>query len=241
MGQKRFTGYVPFPKLDDGRVDKKSLKEMYFTSKYIEWSLFCNHFGYNPYSRPVPVTKWKEEKRSQVVEEKTAEIKEKLFEHSHFWHNEILDTVKNFPIYNNNFMAILNRYTSRIARAMQEEDARIAAGEKIDLKDSYLMKFDAKYLSNLATAFKTIQEAKYKSVLLDQWTTKIAEDRVKDPEAANKLEETAGDLNFEVMTPGGMKMTDKELTAFLGQFYDSPYKSESQVFIEHQDDKSNEE
>lgn len=236
MARATYAGFQPFPKRADGKIDRELVKKQYMDSQFIEWASFCNSMGYSPTSQQVPHRVWREEKRKKVVDLKNTEIKEKLFDHSTKWHLDILDTIHKYPEQIDNLFTVVRAYTQEVSKAVYEQKQAEKLGIEVPESMKFYRKFKLSDIKALVDATHTITEAKYKALLLNNWSAKLAQDQVTDPEAS-KIEDN-GPLTFEIKNKDGSTMSDKELTRHLAEYYDKPYDPARDIPVDYKEDDS---
>lgn len=64
--------YTPFPKKNNGKIDRVKIKDLYFDSAHTEWIPFCREFNWDPNGggpKTVPeFNEWKKVKRKTVLQ-----------------------------------------------------------------------------------------------------------------------------------------------------------------------------
>lgn len=208
------------PEID---VDAMHLKFM--ASPHIEWTKFADSVGIDSArSRPnYPVATWQDEKRKVIAMREAETLAQMLFDRRFKWHKDVLKTLNDYPESNDIMHQLIKlkmQEYAQIARDDQdkkpefaEETLKNGKVRKVKIRRTYKDVTTAE-LSMLAQALKGVTEAKYKSLLLNDWNVKMA-----STEAERDTEKDVTGAGLQV-TVDGKEMGLKEIESMVSRYYE---------------------
>lgn len=207
--------YTPLPKTREGHVDVGLLEKMYMEGPDISWDLFCKRHGFH--SRDArnncPVAGWRRAKRERVALERSEELSDLFFDRKYDWSKEVSKTLTEYPkAIDKLFMLLqgrINDWTKAYIQSAQGGGA--GAFNRISTFD----------MSRMADAMAKLQTAKYKSLLLHEFTVKMA-DQEQERELKN-VGEKQKPFQVEIMNRG--ILTNKDLEDIYDKWLDKPTKA----------------
>ena len=212
-----------YPLLPNGEVDSDKVKELFMASSHIHWSKFAEEQGYKYIQsrNDFPVLTWQDEKRKIIAAKNAEELSTMLFDRRYEWHKDVLNTLKWYPKVGDAILQQVNRKLQHIQR-MSEDEFNYGAPAIKDSKGKIIRPptkpvsfLDIQFLS---TAYKTVTEAKHKSLLLSTWEVRKAEDETKPEE--KQVTENPGGIFFEMIDKGPMSL--KDIQQALDTYLDKP-------------------
>lgn len=195
------------------------------SSDSIEWTPFAESMGWKPASSRVglPVEEWIRQKREVFAKEQAERISEAVFKHRGRWHSDVLKTLQEYPEANDAMLGILKKRLNDIISTINEDEQR-----KLEAKqrgfDSPVSNFKAiksSELLALAAAIKVATESKHKSLMINDWSFKVAE-TFSDPAQFKADDEQIKNAEWNVKIIGGDQLNSKQMQKFLGDWYDKP-------------------
>lgn len=212
----------------------ETIKQLYMASSHIEWTPFAKSMGWNSLTSRsgLPIEIWIKEKKDIFAREQAETIAEAVFEHRGKWHADVLKTMREYPEANDAMLGILKkRLNDIIGDINHDEQARAQAqitGVEINSK---FAKTKTSELLALATAIKVATESKHKSLLINDWSFKVAE-TFSDPEQFKVQDDAAKKQEWTVSIRGGENLNSKQLQKFIGDYYDKPRLPHSREEVE---------
>ena len=211
-----------FPLKPDGEIDVEKVKEIFMASSHVLWSKFAEEHNhkYNEYRHFFPVLTWQDEKRIKIAEKNAEELANMLFDRRFEWHKDVLNTLKWYPKVGDAILQQINRKLQHIQKMSDEEfnygSPPVKEKGKVVRPGSKRVSFmDLQLLGN---AYKTVTEAKHKSLLLSTWEVRKAEDETKTEE--KEVTENPGGIFFEMIGKGPMNL--KDIQQALDTYLDKP-------------------
>jgi hypothetical protein len=204
------------------KIDKKErqrIKELYMASPHIEWFAFARSMGWDPTTsrRGLGVEPWINKKKEILSQEHAAKVAELLFNHKSTWHQQILTTLREYPLTADAIHKLIKYKINELVQRANKNDDAEKAGEKVEEKK----KIASAEIATLASAYKTVTETKYKSLLIADWNVKVAE-AVSTPESMKKEQEKSADTEWTIEVMGHEKVKIKDLQNALNDWYDRP-------------------
>lgn len=150
--------------------DRDAIKEAYDRSECVEWIPFCRsvNLDWQKTRTEMPTGMWVQEKRQRLHQEQGELLADEIFKYKGAWHTEVLKTLRTYP---------------------QGADLAYVAGAKLlkkmnDALDdgSFDHKYKPKELSEMMRAMDVAIAAKHRSLLLNHWEVKRAEEDIRAPE-----------------------------------------------------------
>lgn len=201
------------------------MRQLYMASPHVEWSPFAKSMGWSPTTsrNGLDVTDWIAEKRDLIAREQAETIAEEVFGYRSRWHVDVLKTLKEYPEANDAMLGLLKRRLNDMIRMVNEDDQAVAAAARVgvDAPPPRFAKVPAKELASLASAIKICTESKHKSLLIGDWSFRVAE-TFSDPRQFQEEEAKAADMQWRVNIMGTESMTSSELQAAISRWYDGP-------------------
>lgn len=196
----------------------EQMKQLYMASSHLEWGTFARSMGWNAETAEqlnshYDAWEWVTKKKEILAREQAEQIAELVFDHKSRWHRDVLKTLKDYPEANDAVLAIIKRRINDIVRVIREDESR-GAGANGEFK-----KVQTKELLALASAMKTVTEAKHKSLMIDNWNIQIAD---KFSEPIERLESDLTPTSWKIEVIGGEKLDTKQMQEFMSRYYDKP-------------------
>lgn len=247
-GRKLNSPSSPTPKNPDGTNDKDKVRALFMASPHVEWAPFAQSMNWDTYSTysKFPTTIWTKEKKDILAKKQAEEISEMLFNHRSRWHKDVLKTLNTYPQAADAMLGILqakmNEYIEMINSDI--EDAKASAKSASDLSKTLgipaeketpkrrFVKVKPGELMNLAIALRTVTETKHRSLLINDWSVKVAE-QFSTPEGVLDADEKGKETRewqFELI--GGEKINRHDLENMMHQWFDPPQKALSPPNLE---------
>lgn len=221
---------------DESVLSKPSLemvKQLYMASGHLEWIPFAQSMKWDPTTTrdQFPVADWIHQKKEQLARTQAEQISELVFDHRSRWHREVLKTLRDYPEAVDAALGIIkhreNELIAMINSDMEEKQRAQIEGREPHLK---FPKVKTSELLALATAVKVATEAKHKSLLINDWSVKVAE-QFTDPKQFEREEEKLKDTEWKIEVIGGENLTTAQMQEFIGRYYDKPRNLHTQEEI----------
>lgn len=206
------------------KPSEEQVKQLFMASAHVEWSPFAKTMKWSPASRDQypDVEKWIHEKKTSLAREQSEQISEQLFGHRSRWHSDVLKTLKDYPEAHDSLLGILkareNEFIQMINEDIMEKQKAVQEGREPKLKFS---KVKTSELLGLAVALKTVTEAKHKSLLIGDWSVKVAE-TFTDPNQFQKEDDKMKDTGWKMQVIGAENVTTAQMQEALVKWYDKP-------------------
>lgn len=188
------------------KIDREVVKTWFFESPHFEWTPFADGLGWNPAitRSQFPVKEWIEAKKSCFQAAALERISSAIFAREGAYHREVLKTLEDLPKLCDQISALLTLKTASLAAKF------LADADSVSVSD----------IGKLATAAKTLIEAKHRSLLIDKWQIEEAEDLVRP---GHDSETKHAGLVIQIIGKNGQPelMTTEELQS-LNKWYDPP-------------------
>lgn len=204
------------------KKEKQRVKELYMASAHVEWFAFARSMGWDPSGSKKglgsgSVNNWITKKKEILSQESASKIAELLFDHKSRWHTQVLSTLRDYPLTADALHEIIKHKINTITQSIKEQKEAEKSGVPIEKEK----KISSAEIATLAAAYKTVAETKYKTLLISDWSVKIAE-AVSTPDAMKKEQEKAVDTEWTIEVMGHEKMKIKDLQHALNDWYDRP-------------------
>lgn len=188
-------------------------------SPHVEWFAFARSMGWDPTEsrRGLGSETWVNKKKEILSQEHSSKIAELLFDHKSKWHQQVLSTLRDYPLTADAIHEIIKHKINTIVKNIKENDEAEKAGQEPDKNK----KISSAEIATLAAAYKTVTETKYKSLLISDWNVKVAE-AVSTPESMKKEQEKTIDTEWTIEVMGHEKVKAKDLQHLLNDWYDRP-------------------
>lgn len=202
--------------------DPKEVKQMFMASSHIEWATFAQSMGWPIESTRIqyPTKKWTEEKKEILAKQQAESLAELIFDHKAKWHKEVLNTLREYPRVSDSMLEILKARMNTYIKAIKEDELN----SKLPQTERPPSKFDkvkTSELTSLAGALKIVTETKHRSLLIDGWSLKIAEQEgVGGVDGASQSGGSSNDWTIEVM--GHENVTADDMKKILSEWYEKP-------------------
>lgn len=199
------------------------MRQLYMASEHIEWSPFCRAMGWDPENdRPKKHQDWITEKKAILAREQAENIAEMVFNHRSAWHKDVLKTLKEYPAVNDVMLGILkHRINDIIATINDDQRNAVMAAQRGEVYEPAFRKIKTAELSQISLAIRTLTESKHKSLMIDDWTVKVAE-QFTDPKQFASEGDRQKDMEWKVEVIGGENLTNAQMQDFLGKWFDKP-------------------
>ena len=218
--------WAPYPKKKNGDKDTDKVREMFMDSKHIEWTKFAEENGWDPRRSRLefPVGHWQDQKREEIALKEAESLSALLFDRKFQWHKDVLQTVSKYPKIADGIMFQIQRRLKHISNMPDEEFNYGTPYNKLT-GERARPPVKNNDLARLATAYKEVSEAKYKTLLLSDWKIEKAEDDARPPE---KDVTESGGIMFNLIGKGAMSMQDIQLA--MDTYIDKPkYVEDDQI------------
>lgn len=205
-------------------------------SEFIEWTPFAKANKLAPAAsrQGLDIDVWIKEKRDLIAREQAETIADAVFDYRSRWHVDVLKTLKEYPEANDAMLGLLKRRLNDIIGMVNDDDRRRAeaakTGQSADVPSNFA-KIKNNELASLAAAIKVCTESKHKSLMIHDWSFKVAE-TFSDPKQFGTLDEKISDMEWKVQIMGGENLGHKEMQAFLASYYDKPLMPHTPVEVE---------
>lgn len=200
------------------------IRQLYMASKFVEWTPFAESMGWPTLDsrHGLPIGDWIKEKRDIIAREQAERVAEAVFAHRSRWHTDVLKTLKEYPEANDAMLGLLKRRLNDMIRTVNDDEK----GQALSMQTGH--PYEPKFakvkngeLMALAAAIKVCTESKHRSLLINDWSFKVAE-TFSDPRQFGTTEEKIADMEWKVELIGGENLSHGQLTDFLGRYYDRP-------------------
>lgn len=199
------------------------VRQLYMASTFVEWGPFAESMRWDDSMRgDYPVAEWIRTKRELFARRQAEAIGDAVFHHRSRWHQDVLKTLKEYPEAHDAMLGVLKARINDVIGTINEDQQNRAIAAQTGL--GYTSKFAQIKngdLAALAIALRTVTDAKHKSLMIGDWSFKVAE-TFSDPRQFAGDEEKAKNLAWTVEIIGGEKLTSAQLQELLGKWYDKP-------------------
>lgn len=177
--------------------DREAIKDAYDRSEYVEWIPFCRsvNLDWKKTKAEMPTAVWVQEKRQRLHQEQGELLADEIFRYKGSWHTEVLRTLREYP---------------HGAELAYVAGAKLLHRMNSSLDDgSFDKKYKPKDLAELIRAMDVAISAKHRSLLLNHWEVRRAEEDIKAPEISPSSEPMKIEWKMELMN--GQQMTASQL------------------------------
>lgn len=221
------------PEVNQEIADKDAVEALFMASEYTEWKAFAQSQGWdiNRTRNYYPVVKWCAAKKRKLALSHAEDIAQMLFDHRSRWHKDVLTTLKEYPAASDAMLGILKRRMNDMIEDINldvEEKRQAALEGRLPFTGGVSRRFDkwaTHELTALSNALKTVQESKYKGLLLSSWNVKVAQEGT-EPEMLGappeQIEDKKDDGKFVLQLTGGESITVKRMQELMDQYLDQP-------------------
>lgn len=202
----------------------ETVKQLFMASPHLEWIPFADSMNWDAGTTRdlYPVSEWIAQKKDQLARRQSEQIAELLFDHRSRWHRDVLKTLRDYPEAADAMLGIIkhreNELIGMINHDMEEKSAAKVEGRAPNLKFS---KVKTSELLSLSAALKVAVETKHKSLLINDWSVRVAE-QFTDPKQFEREEHKMKDTGWKLEVIGGENLTVPQMQQLLGQYYDNP-------------------
>lgn len=199
-------------------------KQIYMSSKHISWSDFAESMGWDAHSTQDKFKsgEWVSQKKEELAKKQAEQIGTLLFDHRSRWHKNVLQTLRDYPDAVDRCMAIVMARENEIIEYINHDIKEKKDAEKQNREPNLkFKKVKTGEITSLAMALKTIVETKHKSLLINDWSVKVAE-QFTDPQQWDQEDFKMKDTGWTIEVMGAEKMKTKELKEFVNSYYDQP-------------------
>lgn len=198
-------------------VDAMRLKFM--ESTHIEWTKFCESIGIEAHRsrQTYPVATWQDDKKKRIAMAEADKLGAMLFDRRFAWHKDVLTTLNIYPKIADQILVQIQRRLTHYSKMTDEEFNMGKKGKKATKTEPGtpdIMRVTELDLRNMAAAFKEITEAKHRSLLLNDWNVKQAQNETERDE---EKDVTGSQLKITVE---GKDLTLKEIEATMAEYYE---------------------
>lgn len=226
------------PSIQIDRSKKPSdeqMRQLYMASEHIEWTPFAKSRGWHSLDsrHGRPIDEWIQEKRTIIAREQAETIAEAVFSHRSRWHADVLKTLKEYPEANDAMLGILKRRLNDIIDKINSDvEAKTVAMQGSGKYMSQFEQIKTGELMALAAAIKICTESKHKSLMISDWSFKVAE-TFADPRQFQNSDDKLKSVEWKIEVMGGENLSAQKMQAFLGQWYDRPQMPHTSEEIEN--------
>jgi hypothetical protein len=203
----------------------ETIKQIFMKSSNLEWIPFAKSMKWDPVESRAQYpecTQWIEEKKQILAREQAEHIAELVFDHRSNWHRNVLKTLREYPEANDAILGIIKKRINGIIKTINADDegAIIAAQSGIPYEEKFA-KVKTSELLSLAAAMKVVTESKHRSLLISDWSVKVAE-QFTDPKQFEQNAEKLKDTAWTIQVMGAENLTSGDMQNFLSKWYDKP-------------------
>jgi len=201
-----------------------SIRQLYMASDHIEWTPFAKSMGWQSASSRsgLPVEEWIKQKRDVFAKEQAETIAEAVFKHRGRWHSDVLKTLTEYPEANDAMLGILKKRLNDIIQTINEDEQKKQQAKITGLEAYSAFKaIKSSELLSLAAAIKVATESKHKSLMINDWSFKVAE-TFSDPAQFHVEQEKIENAEWKVTIRGGENLSSKQITKMMSDWYDKP-------------------
>lgn len=219
---------------DSARPSSQQIHQLFMASEHIQWTPFAKSMGWNPETSraSLPIKEWITSKQEIIAREQAETVAEAVFNHKSRWHSDVLKTLKEYPEANDAMLGVLKkRLNDIIGTINKDNEGKVIAAQSGGFYEPQFDKIKNSELSQLASAIKTCTESKHRSLMIHDWSFKVAE-QFTDPKRFESFEDKLSDTEWTVEVIGGENLTSKQMEDFLGRWYDSPVSRPSNLLDE---------
>lgn len=185
--------------------DADELKIRYMRSPLMLWDKFAESEGIPKVARQkFPIATWQDEKKRIIAQKEGESLAAAIFDRRFKWHKDVIHTLNEYP-------KLCDQVTNLLIDQINH------------IKTVNVEKRDVNQIVSLSYAAKGVTEAKYKSLLIDKWNVKDAEDDSK-PEEREVDELTKG---FHMKIKGKGEVSAKDIENMMAEYLDKPPKVEN--------------
>lgn len=211
-------------KIVSAKPSADTVKQLYMASTFIEWTPFAASLGWNEATtrRDYPAAEWITEKRNVMARAQAENIAEAVFQHRGRWHSDVIKTLREYPEANDALLGILKKRMNDIIGVINDDEKNrvLYAQQGLEYRSQF-KDIKSSELHSLASAVKTVTESKHRSLLIDNWSFKQAED-FSDPDQFNEADKEMESQEWKMEIIGGEKMNNKEVGLLISKWYDQP-------------------
>lgn len=201
---------------------KEQVEAVFMASKHVEWTPFAQSMGWDPIRSRTeyPSAIWIQKKKQILAIQQAESIAEMVWDHRGRWHKDVLNALNELPRANETMLGILKHRMNELIQTINEDvqQKRMAAQTGGIYKSSFA-KIPTNELVALATGLSIVTQAHQKSLLIDQWSVKVAE-TFTDPKQFETAEQKAADTDWTISIIGGEKMNLSNIESLMHQYYD---------------------
>jgi len=230
------------PRLPTGSMDKDRIREMYMASPHVEFGPFARSQGWevNYTTQNVPHSEWTRDKKKSLTSKAAEELGEAIFGHKSNWNHQVLRALTNLPNLAQNTAALLSRWQTLV----NDEMTRV---ERLKDKDGRDLNSHAKLIElqktvrlhdmkSLADAVCASIDAVQRSLMIDQWSLKMAESFAENQDEQEVQEAQLDPTKaFVLELRSGEKVSGEWLESKMLQWYDPPQKPRLELVKEDTD------
>lgn len=207
------------------KASPEHIRQLYMASDHVEWTPFAKSMKWDPAdSRDgLPVKDWIEQKRRILSQAQAEMLAEQVFQHRGRWHQDVLKTLTEYPEANDAMLGILKHRINGIIQTINADQnaAKQAASLGAAPPLAAFDKIKTSELVALCAAVKIATESKHKSLLINEWSFKVAESYT-DPKQFEIEESKAKDVKWTVQILGAENATASDMEKLLAKWYDKP-------------------
>lgn len=174
------------PKRENGTIDTEAVEAMFMASPYLDWTRFAEEQGWDPFRsrQDFPIRKWIENKRHHLTVNQVDLLSGLFHERKYKWAHELVKTLDTHPEFIEMGVHIAKAKLSQLADMFRDyQENFIGKPEKMYYKGKNgrgmrrmhpFEKVSAGQIGALLAGMKSISDAKFKSLLLDNFAiTKV--------------------------------------------------------------------
>lgn len=200
----------------DAVPETDEVKIKYMASAHVDWYKFCEEVGLDPSNRNhYPYLHWRDEKRKILAQKQAEELSEMLFDRRFRWHKDVVKTLRDYPETSDIAHQLIRARLQTIVQSLNDDikkkpvfETNEKTGKKTKVRQTFADTTSTE-LYTLASAIKQVTESKHRSLLLGDWSAKLAEAETQR-ESEKDVSEAPG-ITIEVIgKEGGLAPEDIE-------------------------------
>ena len=157
--------------------DAESIRKEYMAWDGFEWYGYAKSKGWEPLDSRLhyPAHKWREEKMRLAGEERAEKIAIKMHDFKYGWHDDVLDTVKQYPSTAHSLHHLIRLKIRDIMIQVPSEEAVYDEKQKKDVPVMKAGHVSSTELNRLASALEHVTEVRLKALNITNWKPEKAQ------------------------------------------------------------------
>lgn len=202
------------------QISEEQVRQIYMASPHLEWASFAKSLGWEPEKTRKAYqsyAKWIQEKKDILARQQAESIAELIFDHRSRWHSDILHTLREYPSVTDTMLNIVKTRLNEVIEAISEDQQEgKLSGKRVTQRFSA---YKTGELKVLAESIRVLTECKHRSLLISDWSVKVAE-QFTDPKQFESVDEKMKDHDWKINVIGGKTVSNEELEKRLMRYYD---------------------